>query len=381
MSQIGSRLSAAAPFRLAEEEVFSITEDTVPDVGEDSQPLLNGDVSLAQMEDESVDDRTPSPQASRASAVAKAAPKNQGRKPTQAVGGKKKPTVATTKGKGKATRGRPPKVIAPVAQSPVAVDQESQPSSLEDETEVAMSQEAEEPPRKKTRTTNKPVPEPKATRQTSSKPGPSSQPQPKKPKATQAKPSTKMDPPPKPKATTRTASADPPTPSKAGSSTHILLRRHEASQEPEARATRSGRNVIKPLAFWKGECVEYADRRQSKGGSFVQGGIREVVRADEIVEERKGGSKVKKTKKTGKKKGLKRKAEEDDGSEEEEEESEDEAEDWETTLGYVNGEVVVWDDEAGDLMVDAEGYTIVEPPKRKFPPCLRVLLNVRDQLT
>lgn len=98
------------------------------------------------------------------------------------------------------------------------------------------------------------------------------------------------------------------------------------------KQTRSGRNSIKPVAYWKNERIEYeADEDEYyNGGRFVLPTIKGVVRADEIDDRR-----PKKSYKPGK--GKKRAAAV------ESEDEEDDIEPWETEPGRLVGDIRAWD--------------------------------------
>jgi centromere protein C len=114
----------------------------------------------------------------------------------------------------------------------------------------------------------------------------------------------------------------------------VILRRETPAEGTGFKQTRSGRNSIKPLAFWRNERVEYSeDENEDNYGKFLLPRIKEVVRTDEVDERKphKQRSKIKPSK--GKK------------CAEPESDDEENAEPWEAQPGRIEGEVRVWDPE------------------------------------
>ncbi|POS84538.1 hypothetical protein EPUL_003384 [Erysiphe pulchra] len=116
----------------------------------------------------------------------------------------------------------------------------------------------------------------------------------------------------------------------------VILRR----EDDKILQTRSGRNSIRPLAFWSNEKVEFEDEEppiKSLTADFAGRKIKHVVRAEEIAEPVKRSrtksqnSKAKKRKRTR-------------VSDDEEEEEED-FEPWEVNPGRIVAEVRTWDQE------------------------------------
>lgn len=387
--------AAFQPFRIDDDDVYSINEQTVPDLDDPDEPQLNGDASLGQLDEDSVEDRTPSPPPHQLSSSARAALKKQVRKQAHNAATEREDSSAAGRKRGRPKRSSSSKFIA---SEPTLLeeDEETEVTGMDGGAETPEDEEEEqqEPPRKRSRTTKATAKAAVKTR-TARQPAaakPMAAPDPKSPRKV-SKPKPKSKPAPKPAGSKSLATHAAPH----AISSHIhgsqITRRHEASEEPEARATRSGRTVIKPLAFWKGECVEYADRRQSKGGSFVMGGIKEVLRTDEIVEERKvsirkmGGAK-KKNRNGGKKRLKREEVDAEDGEEEigraSAEEEDDEVEEWEVNNGYVRSDVMVWDEEMGQLMIeDGTDVGFVENirksthPERAWPPTVPFKLLTR----
>lgn len=112
----------------------------------------------------------------------------------------------------------------------------------------------------------------------------------------------------------------------------VILRRETPAEGTGFKQTRSGRNSIKPLAFWRNERVEYSeDENEDNWGKFLLPRIKEVVRTDE-VDDRKPYRQKSKSKSSKNKK-------------QPESEDEDEAEPWEAQPGRIEGEVRTWDPE------------------------------------
>jgi len=145
----------------------------------------------------------------------------------------------------------------------------------------------------------------------------------------------------------------------------VILRRETPMEGTGFKQTRSGRNSIKPVAYWKNERIEYADEEnEDQFGKFLLPRIKEVVRADEIEEPKRQKSKSKSTKPKKRR------------PEPESDEEEDEAEPWETEPGHMYGEVRNWDpeDQLGtmaeereeELAISAAGIITREIPGASF---------------
>jgi centromere protein C len=123
----------------------------------------------------------------------------------------------------------------------------------------------------------------------------------------------------------------------------FILRRETPIEGTGFKQTRSGRNSIKPLAFWKNERVEYSNDIAEDGhGKFLLPKIKEVVRNDEVEQPRR------KTTYSRPYKGKKRSPLA--------EPEEDEIEPWEIEPGRVHGEIRTWDpeDQLGNETVEKE---------------------------
>lgn len=122
----------------------------------------------------------------------------------------------------------------------------------------------------------------------------------------------------------------PPLPKSRGL---FILRRETPAEGIGFKQTRSGRNSIKPLAFWRNERVEYSEDENDDGSrKFVLPRIKEVVRNDEVEEPRK------KRYNSYKSKSSKKRTEAD-------EDDEALAEPWEAEPGRIEGDVRSWDPE------------------------------------
>lgn len=171
---------------------------------------------------------------------------------------------------------------------------------------------------------------------------------------------SKMKPPPKPKAVSNQPKLKAvQKPYNKPSSRSLYVSRSETPADFGARTTRAGRNVLKPVAFWRGERIVYGDG-VLEGSTLTLPGIKEVIRTEEV--------KVSMPKKPPYRR-SKAKPRADDIQEEEEEE---ERESWETETGIVRAQVLQWDsltgrydeentEEAGMFMQD-----ILLPPSRLF---------------
>lgn len=125
----------------------------------------------------------------------------------------------------------------------------------------------------------------------------------------------------------------------------VILRRETPMEGNGFTQTRSGRNSIKPVAYWRNERIEYSeDENEDQYGKFLLPRIKEVVRADEVAEPKRQKSKSKPSK--AKKRRL----------EPESEDEEDEVEPWETEPGRIYGEIRHWDpeDQLGSMAEERE---------------------------
>ncbi|CAL3967032.1 unnamed protein product [Diplocarpon coronariae] len=114
----------------------------------------------------------------------------------------------------------------------------------------------------------------------------------------------------------------------------FILRRETPQEGAGFKQTRSGRNSIKPLAYWKNERVEWSEDGNDNGpGDFLLPRIKEVVRAEEVSQPRRKVAR-------NKSKAPKSKTVEPESDEEDED-----AEPWELEPGRIFGEVKSWNPE------------------------------------
>lgn len=115
----------------------------------------------------------------------------------------------------------------------------------------------------------------------------------------------------------------------------FILRRETPSGGVGFKQTRSGRNSIKPVAYWKNERVEYEEDEVADGNrKYLIPRIKEVIRAEEVEQPRK---------RTRAKSRAPTKARKDTA--EPESEDDDEVEPWEMEPGRIFGAVRAWDPE------------------------------------
>lgn len=175
----------------------------------------------------------------------------------------------------------------------------------------------------------------------------------------------KMKPPPPPRGNlNRNKPKTAPNQFNKPSSRSVYVSRSETpAQDSGARTTRAGRNVLKPVAFWRGERIVYGDGLL-EGSILTLPGIKEVIRTEEVPAPKPKRPASKRSKPTSRVRGAQ--------GDEEEEEEEDEQESWETETGIVRAQVLQWDsitgryddentEEAGMLSVQACAFTIPPP--------------------
>ncbi|QSZ34113.1 hypothetical protein DSL72_005701 [Monilinia vaccinii-corymbosi] len=117
-----------------------------------------------------------------------------------------------------------------------------------------------------------------------------------------------------------------------------ILRRETVLSGAGMQRTRSGRNSIKPLAWWKNERVEYDDDETvpdgTHGAKILLPSIKEVIRADEVEQQKHSKSRSSKPTKSKSKKRAREEVEDDS-----------ETEEWESQPGRIEGSVRTWDPE------------------------------------
>lgn len=116
----------------------------------------------------------------------------------------------------------------------------------------------------------------------------------------------------------------------------FILRRETPMEGSGFQQTRSGRNSIKPVAYWKNERVEYSEDENEDGvGKFVLPRIKEVVRAEEVYQPKRKVSRSKSKVPKSKKQSAESESEEEDIN----------MEPWELEPGRIFGEIKAWDPE------------------------------------
>ncbi|KAG4441163.1 hypothetical protein IFR05_003384 [Cadophora sp. M221] len=116
----------------------------------------------------------------------------------------------------------------------------------------------------------------------------------------------------------------------------FILRRETPLEGSGFQQTRSGRNSIKPLAYWKNERVEYSEDENEDGvGKFVLPRIKEVIRAEEVYQPQRRIARSKSKAPKSKKQSAESESEEEDIN----------VEPWELEPGRIFGEVKNWDPE------------------------------------
>lgn len=147
-------------------------------------------------------------------------------------------------------------------------------------------------------------------------------------------PNIRLEPP----KTTRRASSVQPKGSMSPTKTRFIERSETPGDDLHFH-TRAGRNVVKPLAFWRGEAAVFSGGRIEEGHHILPS-ITKVIRKDEVPEPRR-----RKTPGQARKRRSKPvKREEDD---ELPEDDDDEGEYWETEGGVMQASVMLWDPETG----------------------------------
>lgn len=241
-------------------------------------------------------------------------------------------TVQTTPGSGR--RGRPPK--KPRLDPPMAEPTEEPTEGL---TEEPTNEGVEEPAEEHVdETTEKP-----AKAQKRSGPGQKAAMQPPKAKPARGKaalglkdPNTMLK---APKASRRGSSVAVKA-STSPTKTRFIARSETPGDELHFMTTRVGRNVVKPLAWWRGETAVFSPGR-IEGGQHMLPTIKEVIRTEEVPAPRR-----RKTPGQPRKRRPKpvRREEEDELPEEDDEE---EGEYWETEGGVMQASVMLWDPMTG----------------------------------
>ncbi|EHK98888.1 putative Centromere protein 3 [Glarea lozoyensis 74030] len=119
----------------------------------------------------------------------------------------------------------------------------------------------------------------------------------------------------------------------------VILRRETPAEGHGFKQTRSGRNSIKPVAYWKNERIEYdPEENDNQFGKFLLPSIKEVIRADEPEESHR-----KRSKPTHRAKSKSKKPRRTADADSESDEDVSLAEPWETNPGTFLGEIRQWD--------------------------------------
>lgn len=140
--------------------------------------------------------------------------------------------------------------------------------------------------------------------------------------------------------TTKPTKTVPKQSNKASSRSVYVSRSETPAHDSGARTTRAGRNVLKPVAFWRGERIVYGDGIL-EGSILTLPGIKEVIRTEEVPAPMPKRPAHKGSKPKSRARGVQ------GGGEEGEEEEVDEREPWETEAGIVRAQVLQWDSITG----------------------------------
>ncbi|KAI4105132.1 MAG: hypothetical protein L6R37_002851 [Teloschistes peruensis] len=187
--------------------------------------------------------------------------------------------------------------------------------AVEEPIEEAADEPAEPEPEPETEPTKEPMQPPK------SRPG-------RKAALALKDPNTKL----RPRHRSRSVSKGSLSPSKV----RMVARSETPGDELSFRTTRAGRNVFKPLAYWRGEAKLFGHgiKSQEDKDRVELPPIKEVIRVEEVVEFRR-------RKPTGRRRRPTKRLEEDDLPEDDV----DEAEYWETDVGVMKASVMLWNPE------------------------------------
>lgn len=147
---------------------------------------------------------------------------------------------------------------------------------------------------------------------------------------------TERDPNVQTKATKKASDKPSSVRARSASRSRFNPRSETPANDNGALLTRSGRHSIKPLASWRGERFVFGDRTADS-----LPGIKEIVRVDEVVEERPKQKYRYKKSQTRAKSQL-----------EEVEEEDEEKDDWERDAGIMHANVMDWDPTTGKFNED-----------------------------
>ncbi|KAK5692278.1 mitotic fidelity of chromosome transmission-related protein, partial [Elasticomyces elasticus] len=134
-------------------------------------------------------------------------------------------------------------------------------------------------------------------------------------------------------------------------SLHVLKR--EKLGENSLATTRSGRTVVKPLAFWKNEKCLFGEEGISEGRWIPCSTMTGVLRAEEEESEKK---------KSGKGRGRPKKSKKSKDVESDDEEEDEDVDDWEQEGGVLHGYIRKWDAETQAGVEEEEVLDIAYAP-------------------
>ena len=162
-------------------------------------------------------------------------------------------------------------------------------------------------------------------------------PTPDQPGKAKAKKPTERDPKIQVKTTKKVSDKPSSIRARSASRSRFNPRSETPANDDGALLTRSGRHSIKPLATWRGERFVFGSRTADS-----LPGIKEIVRVDEVVEERpKQKYRYKKSQSKAK------------SRLEESEEEDEEKDDWERDAGIMHANVMDWDPNTGKFNEDS----------------------------
>lgn len=245
-------------------------------------------------------------------------------------------------------RGRPPKLPKPGSHVDDFVEESvvEQPEAIEEEAPIQMEEEVVEPEQEGEQEAGQEAADDGADKEPAQE---AEEPQPVTKRSKGGKTAlsrkdqnAKMKPPPKPKGNPvqqkRKTIGKQPT--KPNARSLYVSRSETPAQDSGARITRAGRNVLKPVAFWRGERIVYGDGLL-EGSTLTLPGIKEVIRTEEVAAPQAKRSKYKRSKPNS------RVEETQEVEEVEVEEEDEEREPWETEAGIVRAQVLQWDSITG----------------------------------
>lgn len=322
----------------------------------ENEPIINGYASLEIPPD---DNDTSQQEATKLASAAQqpAAKGAKGKRGRPKAAGEPKQT-ASNKGKSTTTIGEQSEIEPPSTMDESTKDapqkrSRGRPRKAKQDVFREPSQPVEEGPSKPAKRAKKDTKAPAST----ASPAPKKRPPPSarnpnaqitsSSKASKAKPKAPVDEPPaKPKSKAPSPTVAP-TPLLTATSTERgkpkprslqILRSTTPADADGARLTRSGRTTIKPIEYWRGERIVWTKPKASTEGRVSLPGIQEIVRAEDLPDERRART----PRKAGSSK-RRRRARGTRWLEEDSEEEEALAEEWELEQGVLEAEVWQWD--------------------------------------